>query len=79
MDRGTHQPLSVAEAKERLRSLTSGEGAPRPAGVTLEAARAAARGRPWVALAAAAALGLVAGASPRARATLWRIVERTLL
>jgi hypothetical protein len=81
MGRGPHEPLSVADAKARLRrAATAGPGGVGSAGgdAALRAVRVFARARPWAALGAALATGVAVGASRRARAALPRLLLRLL-
>ncbi|MEJ2291758.1 MAG: hypothetical protein P8Y13_10430 [Deinococcales bacterium] len=78
MDRRTHEPLSVAEAKERLRrAARSGGGRSATVG-TGAWLLSLARQRPWLALGVAMGAGVVVGASKRARAQLPRILLQLL-
>ncbi len=75
MGRHPHEPLSVADAKARLRRAAAG-GATSPGETALAGVRLFARTRPWAALGAALAAGVVVGASKRARAELPRLLLR---
>ncbi len=83
MDRGPHQPLSVAQAKQQLRAVVEGGGSSAwgasSSGAPVRSAREAARTHPWTALGAACLAGLVVGASPRARDATLALVARVLL
>jgi hypothetical protein len=76
MDRRTHEPLSVAEAKERLRRAARSRRGPTAAARTWLPALA--RSKPWLALTVALGAGFAVGASKRLRARLPRILLELL-
>ena len=79
MGRRPHEPLSAADAKARLRRAAAGLGVSGVSGdAALSAVRLFGRTRPWAALGAALAAGVVVGASKRARAALPRLLLRLL-
>jgi len=67
--------LSVADAKARLRQAAADDAGGRSE-AALAGVRLLARTRPWAALGAALAAGVVVGASKRARAELPRLLLR---
>lgn len=77
MGRRSHEPLSVADAKARLRRAASGDAGGRGE-AAVAGVRLLARTRPWAALGAALAAGVAVGASRSARAALPRLLLRLL-
>lgn len=75
MGRRPREPLSVADAKVRLRRVAAA-GAGGRGEAALAGVRLLARTRPWAALGAALAAGVAVGASRRARAALPRLLLR---
>lgn len=80
MDRQKRRPVSVEDAKARLRAVARGNAPGTAAGGALLGGSlvSAARRRPFAALGAAAAAGFAFGASRRVRAQLLRAALRLL-